>query len=196
MRHEPAGLEGEALDAHTTAWVEAVNRSGAAYLTPAVLDGRWMARVSIGALATEEADVAAVWAAMREAAEGLASEERLRPPDVAAEARRLDLRTRPNPPLLCGPTGTETKVVDASALAAMLFAEPEAENMASNWKEPNWRSVRRYKIFRSASSRSQISHAVYVADAFEPRPTASRSGRCLSSINPASRAAALFRIAV
>jgi aromatic-L-amino-acid/L-tryptophan decarboxylase len=70
VRHEPLGLAGEALDAHTTAWVEAVNRSGAAYLTPAVLDGRWMARVSIGALTTEAADVAAVWTAMREAAEG------------------------------------------------------------------------------------------------------------------------------
>jgi hypothetical protein len=65
-------LDGEALDAHTTAWVETVNRSGAAYLTPAVLDGRWMARVSIGALVTEEADVATVWAAMREAAEAQA----------------------------------------------------------------------------------------------------------------------------
>ena len=76
VRHEPAdgSLDGEALDAHTTAWVEAVNRSGAAYLTPAILDGRWMARVSIGALATEAADVAAVWAAMREAAEGAAGE--------------------------------------------------------------------------------------------------------------------------
>jgi aromatic-L-amino-acid decarboxylase len=72
VRHEPKGLEGEALDTHTTAWVEAVNRSGAAYLTPAILDKRWMARVSIGALATEEADVAAVWAAMRRAAEGAA----------------------------------------------------------------------------------------------------------------------------
>ena len=69
VRHELEGLKGEALDAHTTRWVEAVNRSGAAYLTPAVLDGRWMARVSIGALATETEDVAAVWAAMREAAE-------------------------------------------------------------------------------------------------------------------------------
>jgi aromatic-L-amino-acid/L-tryptophan decarboxylase len=69
VRHEPEALEGDALDAHTTAWVEVVNRSGAAYLTPAVLDGRWMARVSIGTLATEQADVAAVWAAMREAAE-------------------------------------------------------------------------------------------------------------------------------
>ncbi len=73
VRHEPQGLEGEALDAHTTAWVEKVNRSGTAYLTPAVLDGRWMARVSIGALATEEADVAAVWSAMRETAEGASS---------------------------------------------------------------------------------------------------------------------------
>ena len=72
VRHEPDGLKDEALDAHTTSWVEAVNRSGAAYLTPAILDGRWMARVSIGALSTEEADVAAVWAAMREAAEGTA----------------------------------------------------------------------------------------------------------------------------
>jgi aromatic-L-amino-acid/L-tryptophan decarboxylase len=35
-----------------------------------VLDGRWMARVSIGALTTEEADGAAVWAVMRAAAEG------------------------------------------------------------------------------------------------------------------------------
>jgi aromatic-L-amino-acid decarboxylase len=68
VRHEPEGLEGEALDAHTTAWVEAVNRSGAAYLTPAILEERWMARVSIGALATETADVAAVWSAMQEAA--------------------------------------------------------------------------------------------------------------------------------
>ena len=34
---------------HTRAWAERVNRSGAAYLTPAILDGRWMVRVSIGA---------------------------------------------------------------------------------------------------------------------------------------------------
>jgi aromatic-L-amino-acid decarboxylase len=69
VRHEPEGLEGEALEKHTTQWVEAVNRSGAAYLTPAILDGRWMARVSIGALTTEAADVEAVWAAMQAAAE-------------------------------------------------------------------------------------------------------------------------------
>jgi aromatic-L-amino-acid decarboxylase len=67
--HEPPALFGDALDAHTRAWVERVNRSGAAYLTPAVLDGRWMVRVSIGNLATERADVEALWRIMREAAE-------------------------------------------------------------------------------------------------------------------------------
>ena len=70
VRHEPPGLAGNALDAHTRAWAERVNRSGAAYLTPATIDGRWMVRVSVGAEPTERADVAAVWAAMRDAAEG------------------------------------------------------------------------------------------------------------------------------
>jgi aromatic-L-amino-acid decarboxylase len=66
LRHEPAGVTGDALDAHTLAWVDRVNRSGAAYLTPALLDGRWMARVSIGALLTERVHVDAVWQAMQE----------------------------------------------------------------------------------------------------------------------------------
>jgi aromatic-L-amino-acid decarboxylase len=67
--HEPPGLAGEPLDVHTRAWAERVNKSGVAYLTSAVLEGRWMVRVSIGAEQTERADVEAVWAAMqREAA--------------------------------------------------------------------------------------------------------------------------------
>jgi aromatic-L-amino-acid decarboxylase len=69
VRHEPPGLAGEALDRHTLGWVDRVNRSGEAYLTPAVLDGRWMARVSIGAAPTEREDVAALWALMRRMAE-------------------------------------------------------------------------------------------------------------------------------
>jgi aromatic-L-amino-acid/L-tryptophan decarboxylase len=69
IRHEPPGLTGEALDRHTTNWVERVNRSGAAYLTPAVVDGRWLVRVSIGALATEAEDVAQLWETMRRAAD-------------------------------------------------------------------------------------------------------------------------------
>jgi aromatic-L-amino-acid decarboxylase len=70
VRHEPPGLAGEALDRHTQAWADALNRSGEAYLTPATLDGRWMVRVSIGALLTERPHVEALWAAMKDAATG------------------------------------------------------------------------------------------------------------------------------
>ncbi|WP_322822143.1 pyridoxal phosphate-dependent decarboxylase family protein [Chloroflexus sp.] len=65
VRHEPPGLTGEALDQHTLRWVGMINASGAAYLTPAVLDGRWMVRVSIGAEPTEHADVVALWELMQ-----------------------------------------------------------------------------------------------------------------------------------
>jgi len=70
VRHEPPGLEGEALDRHTQAWADALNRSGQAYLTPAILEGRWMVRVSIGALLTERKHVEELWNAMRRIAEG------------------------------------------------------------------------------------------------------------------------------
>jgi aromatic-L-amino-acid decarboxylase len=70
VRHEPPGLDGEALDAHTLAWVDRINRSGQAYLGPAILDGRWMLRVSIGALLTEREHVEKLWRAMRREAEG------------------------------------------------------------------------------------------------------------------------------
>ena len=69
VRHEPPGLAGEDLDRHTRDWADAVNRSGVAYLTPAVIEGRWMVRVSIGALATEAEHLATLWTAMRAAAE-------------------------------------------------------------------------------------------------------------------------------
>ena len=42
-------------------------------LTPALLRGRWMARISLGGLNTGAEEVRAVWAAMRTAAEGAAS---------------------------------------------------------------------------------------------------------------------------
>jgi len=61
VRHEPEGLEAEALDRHTLDWVDRINRSGRAYLTPALLDGRWMARVSIGAIQTERQHVEQLW---------------------------------------------------------------------------------------------------------------------------------------
>ena len=70
VRHEPPGLEGEALDQHTLAWEERVNNSGQAYLTPSILDGRWIVRVSIGSLTTERSHVEALWGLMRREAEG------------------------------------------------------------------------------------------------------------------------------
>ena len=69
VRHEPPGLSGEALDRHTLDWADRINRSGCAYLTPAILDGRWMVRVSIGAIPTERDHVAALWNRMRSAAD-------------------------------------------------------------------------------------------------------------------------------
>jgi aromatic-L-amino-acid decarboxylase len=69
LRHEPPGLSGEALDRHTLAWADRINKSGAAYLTPAILDGRWMVRVSIGSLPTERHHVAALWTRMLTAAD-------------------------------------------------------------------------------------------------------------------------------
>ena len=65
VRHQPPRVDGEALDRHTLAWVDRVNRSGEAYLTPEVLNGRWMVRVSIGAEGTERPHVEALWAAMQ-----------------------------------------------------------------------------------------------------------------------------------
>jgi len=76
VRYEPEGLEGEGLERLTLEWVNRINRSGAAYLTPAILKGRWMVRVSIGAEMTERRHVEALWRRMREEAERAASRMR------------------------------------------------------------------------------------------------------------------------
>ena len=60
---------GDALDAHTLGWAGDINSSGAALVTPSVLDGRWMVRISIGAEQTEQADVEALWALVQETAD-------------------------------------------------------------------------------------------------------------------------------
>jgi glutamate/tyrosine decarboxylase-like PLP-dependent enzyme len=65
VRHEPAGLSGDALDKHTLDWAGRLNASGQAYVTPAVLDGRWMVRVSIGAELTEREHVRELWHLMK-----------------------------------------------------------------------------------------------------------------------------------
>lgn len=68
VRHQPPGLDGEALDRHTLAWIERINRSGDAFLNGAVLGGRWTARVSIGAETTERGDIERLWERMQVAA--------------------------------------------------------------------------------------------------------------------------------
>ena len=71
VRHVPAAYadgtepDVDALDAHTKAWVEALNATGLAFVTPALHEGRWMVRVSIGAEATERSDVERLWQLMR-----------------------------------------------------------------------------------------------------------------------------------
>lgn len=67
VRHVPSGVEGDALDRHTRAWCDRINESGQAYLTPALLDGRWMVRVSIGSIPTERRHVEELWQAMQAA---------------------------------------------------------------------------------------------------------------------------------
>jgi aromatic-L-amino-acid decarboxylase len=77
LRHEPAGavsktgavLDAGALNAHTLSWADRVNASGAALVTPSLLDGTWSVRVSIGAEPTERTDVAELWRLLRLAAE-------------------------------------------------------------------------------------------------------------------------------
>jgi aromatic-L-amino-acid decarboxylase len=70
VRHVPEALRADeaALTRHNLAIARRVNDSGAAYLTPSLLKGRQMIRVSIGAEATEQRHVAAVWSALQDAA--------------------------------------------------------------------------------------------------------------------------------
>jgi aromatic-L-amino-acid decarboxylase len=65
VRYDKPGLEGEALDRHTRGWAERINRSGAAYLTPAQLGERWMVRVSIGSIGTEREHIEALWSTIQ-----------------------------------------------------------------------------------------------------------------------------------
>src|SRR5688572_27688753 len=68
VRHEPPSLTGDALDKHTLEWAATLNQSGEVYVTPAMLDRRWMVRVSIGAELTERKHVAQLWQLMQQAA--------------------------------------------------------------------------------------------------------------------------------
>jgi aromatic-L-amino-acid/L-tryptophan decarboxylase len=71
VRHVPEALRGDEarLNDHNLAIVDRLNRSGEAYVTPAMLKGKQMIRVAIGVEGTERADVEAVWEGLKGAAE-------------------------------------------------------------------------------------------------------------------------------
>ncbi len=65
IRHQPQNMNGEALDQHTLNWVDRINQSGAAFMSPSKLDERWMVRVSIGVESTERHHVERLWRVIR-----------------------------------------------------------------------------------------------------------------------------------
>jgi aromatic-L-amino-acid decarboxylase len=61
IRHRPAGLDEQQLARHNLAIARRINDSGKAYLTPTVLKGTQILRVSIGAERTTEREIDALW---------------------------------------------------------------------------------------------------------------------------------------
>jgi aromatic-L-amino-acid decarboxylase len=69
LRHRKPGLGETALAIHNLEIARRINEGGKAYLTPALLKGKQMLRVSIGAEATERRHVEALWEALNLAAD-------------------------------------------------------------------------------------------------------------------------------
>ena len=68
LRHVKPGLDEAALAAHNLEIARRINEGGRAYLTPSLLKGRQILRVSIGAETTERVHVEQLWALLQEAA--------------------------------------------------------------------------------------------------------------------------------
>jgi aromatic-L-amino-acid decarboxylase len=67
LRHLRPGLDEPSLAVHNLDIARRINESGRAYLTPSMLKGRQMLRVSIGAETTERRHVEALWEALQAA---------------------------------------------------------------------------------------------------------------------------------
>ncbi len=61
IRYVPEGMDQEQCNEHNLKWVNAINQSGQAFLSPSKLDDTWMVRVSIGVESTERNDIQALW---------------------------------------------------------------------------------------------------------------------------------------
>ncbi|HEX4846285.1 MAG TPA: pyridoxal-dependent decarboxylase [Geothrix sp.] len=68
LRHTQLGLSEAELAAHNLEIARRINEGGRAYLTPSLLKGRQMLRVSIGAESTERRHVEALWESLKAAA--------------------------------------------------------------------------------------------------------------------------------
>lgn len=71
FRHRPNGVEDEAvLERHNAAIMDRVNASGEAFLSHTKLDGRYVLRLAIGNIRTEERHVRRAWDLLQQAAHG------------------------------------------------------------------------------------------------------------------------------
>jgi aromatic-L-amino-acid decarboxylase len=70
FRYAPAGSSEEALERANAEIMHRVNASGEAYLSHTKLNGRYVLRLAIGNIRTEERHVARAWELLREAARG------------------------------------------------------------------------------------------------------------------------------
>lgn len=69
FRHHPRGMDDEAeLERHNAAIMDAVNRSGEALLSHTKLDGRYVIRLAVGNIRTEERHVRRAWELLGQAA--------------------------------------------------------------------------------------------------------------------------------
>ena len=67
IRHVPPGLSDSDLDKHTLNWVDEINNTGLAFMSPAKLNDIWMVRVSIGVESTERLHVEKLWQLLQNA---------------------------------------------------------------------------------------------------------------------------------
>jgi aromatic-L-amino-acid/L-tryptophan decarboxylase len=67
VRHIPDNSWNETqINAHNQSWIERINKSGKAYLTPSLLKGKRIARISIGVETTESIHVEFLWKLIQE----------------------------------------------------------------------------------------------------------------------------------
>ena len=66
VRHIPQGVTQEQCNEHTLNWVNRINQSGQAFLSPSKLGDVWMVRVSIGVESTQRSDIEALWQLMQQ----------------------------------------------------------------------------------------------------------------------------------